>query len=182
MNLRMKYKFLSCLPGIILFFLFISCSPEHRKKRITHPHRQVTEETLIHTNQYLVEKDKERIRQYIKRHGWHMQETGTGLWYGIYHHGNGPKVTSGKTVTIRYTVSLLDGTVCYSSDNSGPKTFIAGHGGVPAGLEQGIRMLRLHDKAHFILPPLLAYGIPGDYNKIPPRSVIVYDMEIIDIK
>ncbi len=177
----MRSKDLSFPAILLLLLLSVSCSSGKRKET-KHPHTRVTEETLIRTNQYLVEKDEERIRQYIRRHGWHMQKTGTGLWYEIYLHGNGPKVTQGKNVTIEYTVSLLDGTLCYSSDLSGPKTFTVGHGGVEPGLEQGIMMLRVGDKARFILPPLLAYGVPGDHNKIPPRSVIVYDLRVLSVK
>jgi len=177
----MKYKTLFLEAGVFALFFFISCS-SGGKKYATRPHRQVSEETLIKTNQYLVEKDEERIRKYIKRHGWHMQKTGTGLWYEIYHQGTGPGVLSGKKVTILYTVRLLDGTLVYSSEESGPKVFTVGHGGVESGLEQGILLLRGGDKARFILPPLLAYGVPGDHNKIPPRSVIIYDLEVISVK
>jgi FKBP-type peptidyl-prolyl cis-trans isomerase len=91
-------------------------------------------------------------------------------------------VTEGKKVTITYKVRLLDGTLCYSSDKEGPKTFIAGHGSVEAGLEQGILMMRQGDKARLILPPFLAWGVPGDRNKIPPRSVIVYELEVTAVQ
>lgn len=169
------------LAGLVIFGLFFSCS-NGKQKETPHPHKQLSEETLIRTNQYLVEKDDERIRQYIKRHGWNMDKTGTGLWYQIYHHGNGEHVTEEKWVTILYNIHLLDGTLCYSSDKTGPDTFRAGYGKVASGLEQGILMLRKGDKARFILPPYLAYGVPGDHHKIPPRSVIVYDLEVTDVK
>jgi FKBP-type peptidyl-prolyl cis-trans isomerase len=31
------------------------------------------------------------------------------------------------------------------------------------------------------MPPHLAHGLLGDENKIPPRSVIVYDLHLIDV-
>jgi len=178
----MKYNLLHVIfAGMILAILSSACISKHREESPP-PHKNITEETLIRTNRYLVEKDEERIRQFIKRHGWDMQKTGTGLWYQVYLHGRGEKITDRKWVTINYSVHLLDGTLCYSSEESGPKTFKTGHGGVESGLEQGILMLRKGDKARFILPPNLAYGIPGDHNKIPPRSVIVYDVGIIDVR
>ncbi len=177
----MKYKFLLGVAVVLSLFSSLSCS-SGSKKNVPERHRQVSEETLIKTNRYLVEKDEERIRKFIRRHGWHMQKTGTGLWYEIYHHGTGPRVTSGKKVTILYTVRLLDGTLVYSSEESGPKVFTAGHGGVESGLEQGILLLRGGDKARFILPPLLAYGVPGDHKKIPPRSVIIYDLAVTNVE
>ncbi len=181
MNTQRKYKILLILTGLGISGLFFSCS-NGREKETHQQHKQVPEETLIRTNQYLVEKDDERIRQFIKRHRWHMDKTGTGLWYQIYHHGNGEQITEGKWVTIFYKIYLLDGTLCYSSDETGPKTFRVGHGGVTSGVEQGILMLKKGDKARFILPPFLAYGVPGDHHKIPPRSVIIYNLEVKNIK
>jgi FKBP-type peptidyl-prolyl cis-trans isomerase len=42
-------------------------------------------------------------------------------------------------------------------------------------------MLREGDKARFILPPHIAHGLLGDENRIPPRSVIVYEVELLNI-
>ncbi len=49
-----------------------------------------------------------------------------------------------------------------------------------AGLNQGLRMLKPGGEAIFILPPFLAYGLKGDGNKIPSRSVIVYEIKILN--
>ena len=35
---------------------------------------------------------------------------------------------------------------------------------------------------YFILPPHLAFGVAGDSYRIPPYSVLVYDIEVVDIK
>ncbi len=168
---------------LILFFLLsFSCSRDrHRQERTSVPGR-VKEETLLRTNRYLVEKDEERIRRFAERHGWQMTRSNTGLWYQIYEHGTGLRVAEGKKVTIGYEVRLLDGTLCYSSKEKGPKTFITGHGSVERGLEEGILLMRQGDKAHLILPPFLAYGVPGDRKMIPPRSVIVYDIEVLKVE
>jgi len=37
------------------------------------------------------------------------------------------------------------------------------------------------DKATFIMPPHLAYGLPGDGNKIPARSVIAYEVILVKV-
>jgi FKBP-type peptidyl-prolyl cis-trans isomerase len=49
-----------------------------------------------------------------------------------------------------------------------------------AGLNQGLRMLKPGAEAIFILPPFLAYGLPGDGKKIPSRAVIVYRITILN--
>jgi FKBP-type peptidyl-prolyl cis-trans isomerase len=48
------------------------------------------------------------------------------------------------------------------------------------GLNQGLRMLKRGGEALFILPPFLAYGLKGDGNKIPSRSVLIYEIKILN--
>ena len=155
---------------MVVAALFFSCKPASRNHE---PRHEPTADQLVETNRYLVDKDEERIKN---------SRTGTGLWDEIYDTGRGPVVQKGNTVVLDYTLGLLDGTTLYSSQTLGPKEFIAGHGGVEAGLEEAVLMLREGDRAHLILPPWLAYGVPGDHNKIPPRSVIVYDIHLLEVK
>jgi FKBP-type peptidyl-prolyl cis-trans isomerase FkpA len=113
--------------------------------------------------------------------GWNMTETETGLWYGIISEGSGELAVQGKVATINYTLSLLDGKLCYSSQESGPKQFLIGKGNVESGLEQGILYLKQGSKARLILPPYLGYGLPGDGKKIPARATLVYEIELLSI-
>ena len=76
---------------------------------------------------------------------------------------------------------MLDGTVCYESKPDSLGTFVVGHGGVESGLEQGILMMKQGQKAKFIMPPYLAHGLIGDAKRIPARSIIVYDIELLKV-
>lgn len=143
--------------------------------------KTATKEDLILANRVLVKKDQKRIEGVVSRNNWNMHETETGLWYEIIEFGNGVPAKEGMLITISYSISLLDGTLCYSSDIIGDKTFQIGRGGVEAGLEQGILLCTEGTKARFILPPYLAYGLPGDGDKIPARSIIVYELEVLKI-
>jgi len=140
---------------------------------------RITNDALITVNRELIEEDNERIRLFVENKGWQMKKTESGLWYNIYHEGNGEKAETGKLVTLDYTISLPDSTVCYSSAQYGHMTFILGHGGVESGLEEGVLLLRTGDKAHFILPPHLAHGLTGDGYCIPQRAIIIYDVELV---
>lgn len=141
----------------------------------------MSKESLIRANKRLVTIDKERIEAFAERHQWEMATTETGLWYQIYEHGTGDSARNGLIASLKYTISLLDGTLCYSSDSTGEKTFLIGQGGVESGLEEGILLMRCGDKARFIMPPHLAHGLPGDNDKIPPRSTIVYQVELLNL-
>jgi len=61
------------------------------------------------------------------------------------------------------------------------KSFRIGHDDIESGLDIGIRMMREGDKAMFILPPNLAYGLLGDEKCIPARSIIVYELTLIKV-
>lgn len=173
----MKTKQLLAIVAL-LGLLFFQCG-RNREKPLTPAEIRETEEALITANRMLLQKDKEKIQQYIAEHHLSLTETESGLWYGIIRQGNGPEVKEGMLVTLSYQVSLLDGTVCYSSDKEGFKQFISGKGGVESGLEEGILLLNEGSKALFIMPPHLAHGLPGDGDKIPARSIIVYEVELI---
>lgn len=159
--------------------IFFSCKGNsHEKKEIP----EIDKETLISTNKYMIRKEVERIGNYVDRRGWDMDTTGSGLWYMIIENGTGPEAKKGKVATIEYEVSLLDGTLCYSSEKTGPKKFTIGFGDIESGLLEGILMLNEGAEAVFILPPYLAYGIPGDQKSIPPNSSLVYYVKLTGVE
>jgi FKBP-type peptidyl-prolyl cis-trans isomerase len=165
----------------LIAFILVSCN-EKREKLDEKEFRKVYGESLIKQNKKLVKEDEEIIRSYIRRKNWNMELTGTGLFYEIYKKTSGAKADTGKLATINYKISLLDGTVCYTSTTLGSKTFKISQGGVEAGLEEGILLMKEGEKARFIMAPYLAYGLIGDGNKIPARAIIVYEVELIKIE
>lgn len=138
-------------------------------------------ESLIKVNKYLVNSENKDIDNYVRRHGLDVVETGSGLRYQIIVHGNGEMAKKGKFATLNYKVKLITGDVVYSSDESGPKKFKIGHGGVESGLEEAILNMRAGERAIIIIPSHLAHGLLGDNNKIPQRSTIIYEMELTNI-
>ena len=139
-------------------------------------------EPLINANKARLKMEDLKIKKYVERHKWNMEVTGSGLRYMIYENGDGPQPASGQTAIINYEVSLMDGTVCYSSDTEGTRGFEIGKAELEKGLDEGILLLRVGDKSKFILPSHLAHGLVGDGNKIPSHSVLVYDVQLVDIK
>lgn len=157
----------------------LSCrSAPEQTKDITVPGKN----EMADLNRYLIQKDRERIENYAERRNLEMTESPSGLWYRIISEGEGELLKDNERVFMEYSCSLLDGTVCYSSDESGPKELILGRSEMAPGLNQGLRMLKRGGEAVFIIPPYLAYGLKGDGNKIPARSVIVYEIEILKDK
>ncbi len=174
----MNYKYFTGL--FIIAGILVNCSRD-RQNNMSEEEYENTKRALVGANRILVKKDRERIKSYIERRGWDMQETQTGLWYQIYDHGAGPHAITGNIISLEYHVSLLDGTVCYDSDSLGLKKFRIGQGGVESGLEEGVLLLRKGDQARFIMPPHLAHGLTGDGNAIPPRSILIYEVGVVDV-
>jgi FKBP-type peptidyl-prolyl cis-trans isomerase FkpA len=168
------------LISIIVILIVISCKGKPHELTEIEMHENSLK--LEKINRILLKKDQKRIEGYLKRNNLEMKETGTGLWYKIESDGQGEKASKGKIATLNYSISLLDGTECYNSKKDGLKTFRIGMGGVESGLEEGILLMKTGDKAKFIMPPYMAQGLVGDNNRIPARSTIVYDVELLSLQ
>ena len=159
------------LYSYFLLLIFFSCQNVHEKNTSSvRPGKAEMEDF----NRYLVQKDRERILNYIERKELKMTETPTGLWCQIIKPGTGSFFTDGDNITLNYDCSLLDGSICYSSEKLGPKVLILGKTVMEPGMNEGLRLLKPGAEAIFIMPTFLAHGFTGDGKKIPPRSVIVY--------
>lgn len=167
---------------ILLFSFFIFCLSCRQKSAPQAVTPETLREPLISANQKYVVQEAEEIEQYIKQRKWEMNKTGTGLRYMIYEKGSGVMAEKGKFAKVNYKISLLDGTECYSSKEKGPKQFLIGQDNVESGLHEGILFMKVGDKAIFILPSHLAHGFRGDEDKIPPRSSVVYDIELLSLR
>jgi len=162
---------------LTLLLLLYSCRPAPDKSEAQ---KSPGVKEMANLNRYLIQKDRERIENYIERRNLQMTVSPSGLWYQIIREGDGRNPGDNDHVVIEYSCSLLDGTICYSSELTGPKDIVIGRTEMAAGLNQGLKMLRPGGEAIFIIPPYLAYGLKGDGNKIPARSVIVYEIKLLN--
>lgn len=168
--------------NLLIFSVLVSCNEKgNQKTHKTKKELDAYNKSLETANKYLTKLDAERIENFAKRRNWKMTETKSGIWYEIYEKGSGPKAEEGQIAVLNYKISLLDGTLCYTSDSLGAKDFAIGHGGVESGLEEGILLLHQGDKARIIMPPFKAHGLLGDMDKIPARSIIVYELELLKL-
>lgn len=161
---------------VILLFLPVSCN--NRQQNIVQ-NKMPGPKEMEGVNIYLVEKDRERILNYIERRNLEMTESPSGLWYQIKKEGSGDFFREKSKVVMEFECSLLDGTKCYSSKDSGPKTVIIGKSTIEPGLNEGLKLLKPGGEALFIIPPYLAWGLPGDGKAIPPRAIVVYEIRIV---
>jgi FKBP-type peptidyl-prolyl cis-trans isomerase len=167
---------------ILIVFLVASLVSCREKPGTTINNSKPGKNEMADLNKYLVQKDRERIKNYIERKSLRMNESPTGLWYQIIKEGDGKPFSNNDKVVMDYECSLLDGTKCYSSKDLGPKDVVLGRSEMEPGLNEGLRLLKPGAEAIFIIPPFLAYGLIGDRKMIPPRAVIVYNVNILHAK
>jgi len=111
-----------------------------------------------------------------------FEKTSSGLRYRIIQKGDGPKAEKGKTVAVHYEGSLESGQVFDSSySRKQPIEFPLGMGQVIPGWDEGISLLKVGDKARFVIPSELAYGSRGAGGVIPPNATLIFDVELVSV-
>jgi len=96
--------------------------------------------------------------------------------------GTGTPAASGNTITVNYTGMFTDGKVFDTSTGKQPLTVVIGTGQVIPGWDQGILGMRIGEKRRLIIPPSLAYGEKGAGGVIPPNAILIFDIELLDVK
>jgi len=104
--------------------------------------------------------------------------------------GSGAEAVAGSSVTVHYSGWLYDpsqpeskGQAFDSSHDAGrPFTFALGAGRVIAGWDQGVQGMRVGGARRLVIPPQLAYGERGAGGVIPPRTTLVFDVELLDVR
>lgn len=111
-----------------------------------------------------------------------VDHTPSGLYYSKSLVTDGAVPEEGKNAVIKYVATFLDGTPLGSSDElDGDFEVLYGSGVVLKGLEEGIGLMHVGEKARLVLPYKLAYG-EKPYKNIPGCSNLIFDVELIEIK
>ena len=106
--------------------------------------------------------------------------TPSGLQYEVMTKGNGPKPKATDTVKVHYHGTLIDGTVFDSSVQRG-EPFQTRVTGVIQGWIEALQLMSVGDKWKLYIPPSLGYG-PNANGKIPPNSVLIFEVQLISIQ
>ena len=126
---------------------------------------------------------KEAMKEQMDKIAAGYDETPSGLRYKILQEGNGKQATKGSQVSVHYKGQLLDGQVFDSSyQRKQPIDFQVGVGQVIAGWDEGLLLLKVGDKARFVIPSNLAYGSSGAGGVIPPDATLIFDVELMSVK
>ena len=108
--------------------------------------------------------------------------TASGLQYRIITEGSGTENPSPSSiVTVHYSGKLTDGTEFDSSyKRNQPASFPVN--GVIRGWTEALQLMHVGDKWELTIPSDLAYGRQGAGIAIPPDAILIFEVELLEIK
>ena len=128
-------------------------------------------------------KNQQDADAFLARNGKQegVQTTQSGLQFRIIQQGpDGPSPTISDRVKCNYKGTLLNGTEFDSSaKHGGPAEFPVNQ--VIPGWTEALQKMRVGDKWQLYVPPKLAYGERSPGPPIEPNSLLVYDIELVEI-
>jgi FKBP-type peptidyl-prolyl cis-trans isomerase len=150
-------------------------------------------------NQFAAEqlvKDIDIIDKYLADKSIDAVKVESGLRYVITQPGTGENAKSGQTVKVNYTGYLLDGQYFDSSvksvaeekglfnpmRNYEPYEVTIDQTGVIQGWHEALKYMNKGSKGTFYMPSTLAYGPQQRSAIIKENSILVFDLEVVDVK
>ncbi|PJK10025.1 peptidylprolyl isomerase [Lysobacteraceae bacterium NML120232] len=126
------------------------------------------------------EEGQKFLEENAKKEG--VKTTNSGLQYQVLQEGKGAKPVGDDAVKVKYTGTLLDGTVFDSTDKNGGEPAILPLDRVIPGWAEGLRLMPVGSKYKLWIPGNLGYGEqvpPGA--PFPPNATLVFEVELVEI-
>jgi FKBP-type peptidyl-prolyl cis-trans isomerase len=105
--------------------------------------------------------------------------TPSGLKYIIEKEGEGPSPKATDQVSVFYRGTFTDGKEF--DGNMGKKPISFGLNQVIPGWTEGLQLMKPNSKALFYIPYDLAYGANGYPGVIPPKSDLIFEVELVKV-
>jgi peptidylprolyl isomerase len=111
------------------------------------------------------------------------KRTASGLYYVVTKAGTGASAKAGQTVVAHYTGTLWNGQKFDSSvDRGQPFEFPIGQHRVIEGWDEGFGLFKVGSTGKLIIPYYLAYGEQSPGAGIPPKSDLIFDIQMLGVK
>ena len=162
--------------NISFFFILLACQQE--QKSIAEPQKWSKEQSTA-LSQSIAKEEEIAIKLYLKnRPNWEMTKTDSGLRYWIYEETDGEIPQDGDVVKVAFEIRLLNDSLCYQTEKGETSKFMVNKSDVESGVMEGVKLMPEGSSAKFILPSHLGHGLLGDFDKIPPLEVLVFDLTL----
>lgn len=166
---------------LVTYLLLFSCTQQEEKRQ--DKSKDWSMDHSVDFNKELHQREELAIEIYLAHHkDLKMIPTGSGLRYQFAENrvGKGKRAQIGDNVTLDLKIELLDSRLCYETD-SVPDQFILGMGDQESGLHEALQLMKVNEKAKLVVPSYLAHGLLGDSQQIPPQSILLIDVELLNI-
>jgi FKBP-type peptidyl-prolyl cis-trans isomerase len=126
------------------------------------------------------ENENQLIQKQIAENKTDAVNAFEGVYYTILKEGTGPQVKVTDTVTVFYKGYLLtDGSV-FDQTKEKPATFPLNR--LIKGWQIGVPLCKVGGKIKIIIPSGIGYSIRTRAAKIPPNSILVFEVEVVSVK
>lgn len=143
---------------------------------------QKLQESATQKQGQVAEENKKKGEEFLEKNktNANVKTTPSGLQYVVEKEGAGKQPSETDEVKVHYTGTLTDGTKFDSSvDRGQPAEFPVN--GVIKGWTEALKMMKEGSKYKLTIPADLAYG-PMGRPGIPPNSVLLFDVELLEVK
>ncbi len=164
-----------------LIYFISSCKPDSREENSTISIEKEMMESLLDVNKTIVKRSRNHIENFIKRTGWGLEETVDGIWFGLIDSQEGEKASLNDQVEYVWQLQFMDGSYYKNSQTKTTSVNTIGQGGIESGLEKGLLLMHVGDRARIIVPPYLAHGNFGDIGDIPPGAIHIFHVKLLKI-
>ena len=125
-------------------------------------------------------KEQQLIFQAINNKQIDTAGSKEGVYYQIIKEGNGAFVKVTDTLSVNYKGTLLSNGTVFDQTKDKPAIFPLKR--LIKGWQIGLTMCKVGGKIRLIIPSAIAYSIRSRSSKIPPNSVLVFDIEVLSAK
>jgi FKBP-type peptidyl-prolyl cis-trans isomerase len=147
-------------------------------------YREVYEKEKAERRAVAAEKNQKEgetfLKENAKKEG--VVVTKSGLQYKVITAGKaGPKPTVDDEITVHYRGRLINGTE-FDSTHKRNQTYTAAVAALMKGWIEALQLMSKGSKWEFYIPAELAYGEEGSDPHVGPNAVLIFEVELIDIK
>ncbi|GHN01461.1 hypothetical protein WSM22_29500 [Cytophagales bacterium WSM2-2] len=160
-------------------------------------------ELMAKQNEFAIKQQKEQfskdsvtIDNFLREKNVKAKQSPLGVRYVITKPGTGANAKDGQTATVNYAGHLLNGKYFDTSSEEVAKAngiyqngrpysaypVTLGQHGVIQGWEEVLKLMNKGCKATVYIPSALGYGAQGNGPIIPGNTILVFEMEVLDIK
>lgn len=138
--------------------------------------------TMATNQRELADKNRKRGAEYLATYKAKpdVKALSNGVLYRVLRAGNGPKPVEADTVVTRYRGASIDG-VEFDATLEG-KTSTLRLNQVIMGWREALKQMPVGSKWEVVVPAPLAYGERGVGEMIGPNEVLVFDVELLEIR